>query len=79
MQFKTKGTFILFIPWFSSPPRLTYVHVVEKAKMVLESLSTHSSSQTHHQGDDLEVSTKILGNTNFSWLTTKHKSSLGDA
>jgi hypothetical protein len=65
--------------WFHSPQRLTYVHVVEEATMALESLLTHSSSETHHQGDELEVSTKILGNTNFSMAHHKHGSSPGNA
>jgi hypothetical protein len=47
-----------FIPWFNSPQRLAYVHVVEEATKALESLSTRSSSPTHHQGSRLEVSTK---------------------
>jgi hypothetical protein len=28
-----------------------YLHVVEETKSALESLSTHFSSLTHHQGD----------------------------
>jgi hypothetical protein len=41
---KTQG----FIPWFSSPQRLAYLHIVEEAKIALESLSTHYSYLTHH-------------------------------
>jgi hypothetical protein len=46
-----------FIPPFSSPSRFAYVHIVEEATKAKESLSTHTSSQTHHQGSELEVST----------------------
>jgi hypothetical protein len=35
-----------FIPWFSLPKRLAYLHIVEEAKIALESLSTHSFSNS---------------------------------
>jgi hypothetical protein len=79
MQLKHKREDTWFIPWFNSPSRLGYLHIVEEAKMALESLSTRSSSLTHHQGDELEVSTKILDKYKLCHAHHKHGSSLGNA
>jgi hypothetical protein len=65
--------------WFNSPQRFAYLHVVEKAKIVLESLSTHSSSLTHHQGDGLRFPLRCWVITDFPMARRKHESTLGNA
>jgi hypothetical protein len=67
-----------FISWFSSSQRLAYLHIVEEAKIALESLSTHSSSLTHHQGDGLRFSLKCWTIIDLHVAHHKHGSSQGN-
>jgi hypothetical protein len=65
-----------FIPWFSLPQRLAYLHVVEEAKIVVES---HSSSLTHHQSDGLRFPLSDQVITDLHVAHHKHGSSPGNA
>jgi hypothetical protein len=68
-----------FILWFSLPQRLAYLHVVEEDKIAVESLSTHSSSLTHHQSDGLRFPLSDQVITDLHVAHHKHGSSPGNA